>query len=317
MKRLLMLCASLALACVCHAAYPDRPLKLVVSFPAGSTSDFVARLVSIEMAKQLGQPIVVENKEGAQTVIGMRYALTAPADGYTMVLFGSTPASINVSMFKNLPYDPVKDFTPIGLVGESPLIMVSALPLPVRNIGELIDYGRAHPGKLTFGHSSTATQVAAASFAQQGRIEALPVAYRGTPQVLIDLMSGQIDAALLDYPFALANIRAGKVRPLGVTSKTAFPLSPDIPPVADALPGYELKVFFGFAAPGNNLPAEVVQKLSDALAAALKNETVARRLAEQGIVARATTPAEFGAYVKNDIQFWARLIQAAGIKPQD
>jgi tripartite-type tricarboxylate transporter receptor subunit TctC len=299
-----------------HAAYPDRPLRLIVTFPPGSGSDFVARLVGAEMSKQLGQPIVVENRDGGSSTIGMKTAAMQPADGYTLVLFGSTPAVINVSMFRHLSYDPIKDFTPIGLVGESPLVLVSTPGRHFKSTADLIAYGLANPGALNFGHSSTATQVAAAAFLQQGKFQATFIGYRGTPQLLLDLMAGQIDAAFLDYPFAISQINSGKVKGLGVTSLERFPLSPDIPTVADVLPGFELKTFTGLAAAGRVAP-DVRDKLSTAFRAALRSTSVVKKLEENGIAVKATSPADFDAFVKTQIEVWAALIHSAGISPLD
>ena len=296
--------------------FPDRPIRLVVSFPAGSSSDQIARQVGAEMSKDLGQPIVVDNKAGAQTIIGMQNALASPADGYTMVLFGSTPAAINVSMFKKLPYDPIKDFTPIGLVGEAPLVMVASPKLAPSNARDFVRYARENPGKLNCGYGSTATQIGCEGFASLAGIKMVAVAYKGTPQALVDLMSGSIDVTFFDYPFAVPQIKSGAVKAYGVTSKNRFPLAPDMPTVADAVPQFDLKVFFGLAAPGQ-LPPEVLRRLSTSLDRALANEDLARRFAEQGLLVRRTTPAEFGGIVKEEIANWAALIKAAGIPAQD
>jgi tripartite-type tricarboxylate transporter receptor subunit TctC len=297
-------------------SFPDRPIRLVVSFPAGSSSDQIARQVSLEMSKDLGQPIVIDNKAGAQTIIGMQNAVSSPSDGYTMVLFGSTPAAINVTMFKKLPYDPIKDFTPIGLIGEAPLVMVASQKLAPNNAADFVRYARENPGKLNCGYGSTATQIGCEGFASLAGIKMVAVAYKGTPQALVDLISGTIDVTFFDYPFAVPQIKSGAVKPYGVTSKTRFALAPDMPTVADAVPQFDLKVFFGLAAPGK-LPPEVLARLSAALDRALTNDNLAKRFADQGLLVRRTTPAEFGAYVKDEIGHWAELIKAAGIPAQD
>lgn len=313
----LVACAVPVLAAAQPAgAFPDRPIRLVVSFPAGSSSDQIARQVGAEMSKDLGQPIVVDNRAGAQTIIGMQNALASPSDGYTMVLFGSTPAAINVSMFKKLPYDPVKDFTPIGLVGEAPLVMVASPKLAPSTAVEFVRYARDNPGKLNCGYGSTATQIGCEAFASLAGIKMVAVPYKGTPQALVDLMSGAIDVTFFDYPFAVPQIRSGAVKPYGVTSKARFALAPDMPTVADAVPQFDLKVFFGLAAPGKLAP-DVQKRLATALERALANEELAKKFAEQGLLVRRTTPAEFGGIVKDEIASWAALIKAAGIPPQD
>jgi tripartite-type tricarboxylate transporter receptor subunit TctC len=308
--------AGLVLASGVASAFPDRPIRLIVSFPPGSSSDNIARQVGAEMAKHLGQPIVVDNRVGGQTIVGMQAALQAPADGYTMVLFGSTPAAINVSMFRNLPYDPIRDFTPIGLVGDAPLIMVASPKLAANSAAELVRYAKDHPGKLNCGYGSTATQVGCEAFAALAGINWVSVAYKGTPQALIDLVAGSIDVTFFDYPFAVPQVKAGKVKSFGVTSKERFALAPDMPTVADAVPAFDLKVFFGLAAPGQ-LPPDVLRRLSSALERSLANEELAKKFSEQGLAVRRTSPAEFGAVVKGEIANWAALIKAAGIPPQD
>jgi tripartite-type tricarboxylate transporter receptor subunit TctC len=311
-----LLVACLWLASGPAAAFPDRPIKLIVSFPPGSSSDLIARQVGAEMTKHLGQPIVVDNKVGGQTIVGMQSALQSPADGYTMVLFGSTPAAINVSMFRNLPYDPVRDFTPIGLVGDAPLIMVASPKLAANSAAEVVRYAKDNPGKLNCGYGSTATQVGCEAFAALAGIKWVSVAYKGTPQALIDLVAGSIDVTFFDYPFAVPQIKAGKVKSFGVTSKERFALAPDMPTIADAVPGFDLKVFFGIAAPGK-LPVDVLNRLASALDRSLASEELVKKFAEQGLAVRRTSPTEFGAVVKTEIANWAALIKAAGIPPQD
>lgn len=298
------------------ALFPDRPLRLVVSFPAGSSSDQIARQISAEMSKDLGQQIVVDNKAGAQTIIGMQNSLLSPSDGYTLVLFGSTPAAINVSMFRKLPYDPVRDFTAIGQIGEAPLVMVASPKLAPNTAAEFIRYARDNPGKLNCGYGSTATQVGCEAFAALSGIKIVSVPYKGTPQALVDLMGGSIDVTFFDYPFAAPQIRAGKVKTYGVTSRERFSLAPDLPTVGDAIPSFDLKVFFGLAAPGQ-LPADILKRLATSLDRALANPELVKKFSEQGLVVRRSTPQEFGAIVKSEIANWASLIKAAGIPPQD
>jgi tripartite-type tricarboxylate transporter receptor subunit TctC len=299
-----------------QGAFPDRPLRLVVSFPAGSSSDQIARQVSAEMSRDLKQPIVIDNKAGAQTIIGMQNALASPADGYTLVLFGSTPAAINVSMFRKLPYDPVRDFTTIGEIGEAPLVMVASPKVPANSAADFIRHARENPGKLNCGYGSTATQVGCEAFAALAGVKMVSVAYKGTPQALVDIMGGSIDVTFFDYPFAIPQIRAGKVKTFGVTSREKFPLAPELPTIAEAIPNFDLKVFFGLAAPGQ-LPPEILARLAASLDRALANEELVKRFSEQGLVVRRTTPVEFATIVKNEIANWANLIKVAGIPPQD
>lgn len=304
------------LAATAQAEYPDRPIRLIVPFPAGTATDIVARQVAAEMTKVLKQPIVVDNKAGAQTIIGTQAALAAPADGYTLLAFGTSNAAINVSLFTKLPYSPAKDFTAIAQVAESSTVLVTSMKVTAASIGELIQYGRANPGKLTYGYGSGSAQVAGQSFAAMAGINILPVAYKGAPQVLTDVMSGEIDFTFIDYFIAAPQIKAGKIKALGVTSKERFSLAPELPPVHETLAGYDIRVFFGFAGPAP-LPADVVARLTSAIEFAVKQPETVQRFADLGLVVKYAPSADYAAYVQREIDNWAGLIKAAGISPQD
>lgn len=297
------------------ADYPDRPIKLVVPFPAGSASDQIARQVTAEMAKELKQPIVVDNRAGAQTLIGLQAALAAPADGYTLVLFGSTPA-INATLIRKLPYDTLRDLTFIGGIAESPLVLVAAQHVKADTLPQLVALAQAQPGKVSYGYGATSAQIAGEAFAALTKIDMLDVAYKGTPQVLADLLGGTVDVTFFDYLLAMQQIRAGKLKALAVSSNKRFPLAPDLAPVADTYPGFDVNVFWGLAAPGT-LPPEVVARLSGSLMRALRSEEITRRFAEQGIAPRISTPEQFAASVRYEIDNWGRMIKAAGIPLQD
>lgn len=303
-------------AATAQAQYPDRPIRLIVPFPAGTATDIVARQVATEMTKVLKQPIVIDNKAGAQTIIGTQAALAAPADGYTLLAYGTSNAAINVSLLTKLPYDPVKDFTPVAQVAESSTILVTSMKVSAKSVGELIQYGRANPGKLTYGYGSGSAQVAGQSFATMAGITILPVAYKGAPQLLTDVMSGEIDFTFIDHLLAAPQIKAGKLKALGVTSKDRFSLAPDLPPVHETLPGYDIRVFFGFAGPAP-LPADVVSRLSAAIEFAVKQPETERRFADLGLVVKYGSPADYATYIKKEIDNWATLIKSSGIARQD
>src|SRR3989442_3042511 len=180
------------------AAYPAKPIRLVVPFPAGSITDVVARALGDGMAARLGQPVVIDNQAGANGIVGTVSAIRAAPDGYTLFMVGVSTGASNVSAFKSLQYDPRKDFTPIGTVAEAPFILVANKELPVRNLQELIAYGRANPGKLSYGYGSGSSQLCAAQFVSMGKFEAMPVAYRGVPQAMTDLMGGTVHFTVAD-----------------------------------------------------------------------------------------------------------------------
>lgn len=316
--RALVLALTTVVACqAAPAAYPDHPIRLVVPFPAGSGTDVVGRVLGQVMSQDLGQPIVVDNRGGAQGIIGVQATTSAPADGYTLVILGVTTGASNVSLFRKLPYQPSRDLTMLGMVGESPIVLVASPKLGVSTAGELFDKARQQPGKLSYGYGSGSAQVAAAKLVAMGDVKVLPVPYKGSPQVMTDLIAGQIDFTLTDISLAIPQMKAGLVKGLGVTSKERFPLLPDLPPINESgAPGYDLVVWFALAAPAK-LPEPIVQRLSASLKKALADPELVRRFAEQGLAPKYSTPADAAAFVKSEIVEWGKLIKQAGIEPQD
>lgn len=300
-----------------RAAYPERPIRLVVPFPAGSATDSVARILTETMSLDLGQPFVIDNKGGAQGIIGMQAAIGAPADGYTLVIVGVTTGASNVSLFKKLPYDPAADLSMIGMVADSPIVLVVSPRLNVKNAGELLARARREPGKLSYGYGSGSAQVAAAKLVAMGDIKVLGVPYKGSPQVMTDLIGGQIDFTLTDISLASPHMKAGTIKALGVTSRTRFPLLPEVPTLDEAgAKGYSLVVWFALGGPAR-LPEPVVQRLSAALGKALANPDLIRRFADQGLAPRQSSAAETSAFIKTEIVEWGKLIKQAGIEPQE
>ncbi|QJR12880.1 hypothetical protein DSM104443_03974 [Usitatibacter rugosus] len=316
MKRIAAAVLALA-ATVASAAFPEKPIKMVVPFPPGSGTDIVARELAEGMARDLKQPVIIDNKGGAQGIIGMTTATSSPADGYTIVILGVTTGASNVSMYRKLPYDPLKDLTPIGMIADSPIVLIGGPKVQANTLEELVKYGRANPGKLTYGYGSGSAQVAAARVVSLGKFEALPVAYKGSPQALVDVMSGQVDFMFVDLSVAVTQLAAGKVKAYGVSTKQRFPQAPQIPSIHEAgLPGYDLSVWFGMAAPVG-VPPEIVARLSQALNAALASPELAKKFEVKGLAVKASTPAEFGAFMKTEIASWGTMIKEAGIPPQD
>lgn len=320
MRLVIALAALLAWALLptaASAAYPERSIRLVVPFPAGSGTDVVARILGETMSQDLGQPIVIDNKGGAQGIIGVQAATSAPADGYTLVILGVTTGASNVSLFKKLPYDPARDLTMLGLVGESPIVLVTSAKSQLRNAGELFEQARREPRKLTYGYGSGSAQIAAAKLVAMGGIDVLPVPYKGSPQVMTDLIAGQIDFTLIDISLAVPQIKGGNIKALGVTSKNRFPLLPEIPSLDESgAKGYDLVVWFALGGPAK-LPQPIVDRLSIALKNALANPDLIRRFAEQGLATRYSTADEASRFIKSEIVEWGKLIKAAGIEPQD
>lgn len=301
---------------VAHAQYPDHSIRLEVPFTAGSGTDNVARKLAEEMSTQLHQSIVVENRPGAQGIIGATVVAHAPADGYTLLLMGVSTGATNVGLYQHLPYDPLKDFTPIGLVADSPLVLVASPGFAASNTTQMFSYGRANPGKLTYGYGSGSAQMAAAKLMAMGGLKAIPVPYPGSPQAMTDVMAGRVDVMFVDISPALPQIKAGKLKALGVTTRQRFALVPDIQTLDQSgAPGYQLVVWFGLAGPAN-MPPAVTRRLSEALNGALKDPSLVKTFANLGLAPVIDTPNHFRDFLKAEITSWGAMIKQAGIEPQ-
>lgn len=315
-KTLLALALGMSLAATAAAAYPDRPIRMMVPFPPGSITDVVARSLGQGMSAQLGQPVVVENKPGANGIIGTNDVARAKPDGYTLVVVGVSTAASGVSLFKDLPYDPARDLTPIGAVAETPYLLVGGHGVAGANVGELFAYGRQHPGKLTYAYGSGSAQVFGAKLAAMGDMTVTPVPYRGGPQALTDVIGGTVDLTFTDLANGLQQARAGKVKVYGVSTPERFALAPDIPTLNESgAPGFDLTVWFGLMGPAG-LPPEITGKLAHALDAALASGTLREAYARQGLNVKTQSPAAFGAFVRSEIDKWSGIVKEAGIPPQ-
>jgi len=315
MKRviaLLLLCFSF----VAQAAYPDRAIRLIVPFPVGSITDIVARSLAESMGSSLGQSIIVDNIGGASGIIGTTAAVNAAPDGYTLLMVGVTTGASNVSVFKNLKYDPRTDLTPIGLIAEGPFLLVSSTSLPVKTTKQLIEYGKKNPDAMSYGYGSGSAQMCTVQLLSMGNFQATGVSYRGVPQAMTDLIGGSIQFTIADFVNGLTAYKAGQVNALGVTTKSRSPLAPEIPTLAESgLPGYDLTVWFGLAGPAK-LPAEIVLKLSKSLNDALVNPSLKKRFVTSGLVTSSSSPQEFGKVIEADILKWGKIFQASGLEQQ-
>ncbi|KCB22123.1 Bug family tripartite tricarboxylate transporter substrate binding protein [Bordetella hinzii] len=315
-KTLLALVLGMSLATTAAAAYPDRPIRMMVPFPPGSITDVVARNLGQGMSAQLGQPVVVENKPGANGIIGTNDVARAKPDGYTLVVVGVSTAASGVSLFKDLPYDPARDLTPIGAVAETPYLLVGGHGVAGANVGELFAYGRQHPGKLTYAYGSGSAQVFGAKLAAMGNMTVTPVPYRGGPQALTDVIGGTVDLTFTDLANGLQQARAGKVKVYGVSTPERFALTPDIPTLNESgAPGFDLTVWFGLMGPAG-LPPDITGKLARALDAALASDALREAYARQGLSVKTQSPAEFGTFVRSEIDKWSGIVKEAGIPPQ-
>jgi len=295
-------------------SYPSKPVKLIVPFPAGSATDQIARIAGAELQAALGQPFVVENKAGAQGGIAAAEVAKAAADGYTLMLTTNTPQAANVSLFKKLNYDPVRDFTPITRYGTTSFMLMVRADFPAKNLKEFIRYSRSKPG-LSGGYGSAGSQVSLAMLKNLGKLDLVEAPYKGIPQTVTDTLGGSLQLTFVDMANALAQAKGGKLRGLGVTSAKRSSLAPDIPAIAEELKGYEVIAWFALVAPAN-LAQPIVQRLNEANLAALKKPEVKEKFANAGTDIAPMNPAELARFIPAEIQNWARLAKLAGMQPE-
>ena len=299
-----------------HAqTYPSKPVRLVVPFPAGSATDQVARLVGAQLQEALGQPMVVENKAGAQGAIAAAEVAKAAPDGYTLMVTTNTPQAANVSLFKKLQYDPVKDFAPITRFGTTSFMLMVKPDFPAKDLKEFLAHVRQQPGKLSSGYGSAGSQVSLAMLKQLGKLDVVEVPYKGIPQTITDTMGGSLHFTFVDLANALAQQKGGKLRGLAVTSARRSSLAPELPAIAQELPGYEIIAWFGLVAPAKT-PEPVVQRLNDVLMKALARGEVKEKFGAIGADVQPMNPAEFGKFIQAEVANWAKLTKLAGIQPE-
>ena len=316
MKRWGFLLAALFAAAAAQAqVYPAKPVKLVVPFPAGSATDQIARVIGQELQGALGQPFVVDNKPGAQGTIAAEGVARSAPDGYTLMVSTNTPQAAAPALFKELRYDPVKDFQPIARLGTISFMLMVATEFPAKNLKEFLAHARSNPGKLSGGYGSAGSQVSQALLRSMGKINFVDVPYKGLPQAITDVMGGAISFTFADLANALAQQKGGKLRGLAVTSEKRSPLAADIPAIAEELKGYELIAWFALMAPAGT-PPEIVTRLYGATAAALKKPDAAARFATLGTDVGLMDPAQLADFIKAEIAKWARMAKEAGIQPQ-
>jgi tripartite-type tricarboxylate transporter receptor subunit TctC len=297
-----------------QADYPNKSIRLVVGFPAGGISDVLARALGARVSAQVGQQVVVDNRAGAGTTIAADIVAKAPPDGYTLFMQDMTTHAINASLYKKLPYDTVKDFTPITLVASSPLMLVVHPSLPVKNIKDLIALGKAKPGQIPFASSGNGTilHLAAETFKTMAGIDMIHVPYKGSAQAVQALLAGEVAVTFSTMPPALTNVKAGRVRALGVTTPRRNAAAPEVPTIAEAgLKGFDVVLYSGVLAPAR-LPAPIVTKLNAEFIKAVNSPEVKTVYASLGVDAITDTPAEFAAHIAADIDKLGKAVRASG-----
>jgi tripartite-type tricarboxylate transporter receptor subunit TctC len=299
-----------------RASYPERPITLVVPFPAGSGTDAVGRIFAAELARLLNGQVVVENKPGGNATIAASYVARAKPDGYTLFVTTNTSHSAAPYLMKNLPYDPVKDFTPIARGGNLPFILVVNPKLPVKSVQELVAYAKAHPGKLTYASGNSTGIVAGATLARRAGIDIVHIPYKGTPQAITDVVGGQVDMMFTAVASGLPFVQSGKMRALAVSTAARSSVVPDIPSMEDAgIRDFDINSWNGYFGPAG-MPADVVKTLNAAINKIVVDPHVRKQLAVLGFDAFSGTPQDFAAFVDQQLRLWGSLIKDAGIEQQ-
>jgi tripartite-type tricarboxylate transporter receptor subunit TctC len=296
------------------ASWPDRPIRLVVPLPPGGGADIVARLIAEKLTIRLGQSVVVENKAGGGTAIGAQSVATAKPDGYTLLLGTATSHAINVTMVKNLPYNALKDFTPISLVADLPLILVVHPSVPANTLPELVAYVRSRPGKVNFASTGNGSsiQLAGEMLKIEGKLQMTHVPYQGASPALIDVLGGRVEMMFSTIPPVLQHVTSGKLKALCVASPKRTRLMPTLPSTAElGFPGVVANSWNGILAPAN-APRQAVERLSKELSAVMQMPDVIDKLKTAGVEPVSNTPQEFAQYIQSEITRYARVVQISG-----
>ena len=297
--------------------WPTRPIRIIVGFAAGGSTDVTARVVAQALSQRLGQQVFVENRPGAGGNIGAEAVAQAEPDGYTLLLTTNGTLAANPSLYKTLPFDVKKDFAPIALTARVPNLLVVNPSVPANNVAEFIAYAKANPGKLNFGSSGNGTSlhIAGELFNKLAGVNMTHVPYRGGALVLTDLLGGQIQLMFEPVVEVVEQVRAGKVKALGVTTVKRSTLLPDVPTIAETLPGYEITSWNGLLAPAAT-PPDIITRLNRATDDALHSKEVQEKLAEQGSEPAGGTPAEFAAFLDSELIKWKKLVEISGATVQ-
>jgi tripartite-type tricarboxylate transporter receptor subunit TctC len=297
-----------------QGAFPSKALTIVVPFSAGGTTDILARVVGQYMAKDLGQPVIIDNRAGAGGNIGAQMVARAAPDGYTLLMGTVGTHAINQSLYKKLGFDPIKDFAPITRVALVPNLLVANPAQPFKSVKELIAYARANPGKLTFASSGSGTSIhlSGEMFQQMAGVEMQHIPYKGSAPALTDLLGGQTAIMFDNMPSVIGHVRAGKLRPIAVTTPNRSPAVPDVPTIAESgVPGYSATSWFGLLAP-TGTPAPVMAKLHGSILKALADPEVKKKMAEQGAEPHGEKPEQFAEFIRSETAKWGQTVKVSG-----
>lgn len=307
--------ASAAFAQSAPANYPGKPIKIVVPFPAGGTSDVLARMVGQKLTEAWGQPVIVDNRPGANGNIGADLVAKAEPDGYTLLLMDMGNLTISPSLYPKLPFNPMVNLTPVGMLAYSPHLLVTSAALPVKTTAELVAHSKATKGKLNFAAAAgtgSAAHLACVLFAQRTGADWGYIPYKGGAQAMTDLISGQIDATMNGMVATYPHVKTGKIRLLAVSSKKRLPQLPDVPTVGETVPGFVSGSWQGVMAPAG-VPKPIIAKLNAEMAKIVKMPDVVEKMSAQGAEPNVTSPEEFSAWMKSEIAHWGKVVAEAKI----
>jgi tripartite-type tricarboxylate transporter receptor subunit TctC len=294
--------------------YPSKPIRLVVPFPPGGTTDILARTVGQKMTENWGQPVVIDNRPGAGGNIGSDLVAKAAPDGYTLLMATISTHAINVSLYKNLPFDSVRDFAPVSRIGTLPNILIVHPSVPVKSVKELIELAKSKPGELNFASSGVGTSLHLSGelFNSMAGVKLVHVPYKGSSPALADLLGGQVKIMFDNLPSALPHVKAGKLKPLAVTSAKRATVLPEVPTVMESgLPGFEVTSWFAIFVPAKT-PTEIVAKLNGEIVKILNSGDVKEKLAQIGVDPAPTTPEALAAFAKAETEKWGKVVKATG-----
>lgn len=297
-----------------QAAFPSKPITIIVPFSAGGTTDILARIVGQALSGELGQPVIIDNRAGAGGNIGGQVAAKAAADGHTLFMGTVGTHAINASLYKKMPFDPIKDFAPLTRVANVPNLLVANPAQPYKSVAELIAYAKANPGKVNFGSSGNGTSIHLSGelFKSMAKVDMQHVPYKGSAPAVTDLLGNQIGIMFDNMPSAIQHVRSGKLRPLAVTTAKRSPELPNVPTIAEAgVPGYEATSWFGLFAPAGTPPA-VISKLNTAIVKVLGQADVKKKISEQGAEVYSETPEQFAAFIQKEAVKWGKVVRDSG-----
>jgi len=299
-------------------AYPNKPIRLIVPFPPGGGVDFIGRIVGQKLAERLGQQVPIDNRAGANGIVGLEILKNSPPDGYTIAAASAGPLAVNPFIYSKLPYDTLKDFTAIANMVNFPLLLVVHPSLPVKNARELIALAKKNPDQLSYSHpgAGNSGHLAGELFSSMAKVKILSVPYKGTAPAGIALLAGEVQLTFSSIPTVLPHVRAGKLRALGIGNSQRIPSLSEFPTIAESgLPGYEAYAWAGMIGPAN-MPKDVVQRLNKEIVETLKLKDVTDRMLAEGTVPTPSTPEEFTAYMKTELKKWGDVVKLANIKSE-